>query len=177
MELLQFEDKVHKPLLFMLSELKVKISDLHLTTALNYWEVWGDSKMYCAVCYENRTNLKLLLGLHLSTIIESDAWMQNTFFQIKENNLHILIFVILVFVNSYQLCTAINKQLFCPNEKLYLLWNILHMSSFYTINYSKTIHKFAYITAYATPSIEVCGKILTDLKRSRILSPDKISSL
>lgn len=39
------------------------------------------------------------------------------------------------------------------------------MSSFYTIKYSKTIHKFAYITAYATPSTEVCGKIPPNLKR------------
>lgn len=75
-------------LLFLLAELKIKISDLHLTTALNYWEVRGDSKMYCAVRYEYRTHLRLLLGLHLSIIIESDAWMQNTFFQLRENNLH-----------------------------------------------------------------------------------------
>lgn len=72
-ELLQFKDKVYKSLSSMFSELKIKFSDLHLTTALNYSEVCGDSKIYCAVCYENRTHLRLLLGLNLSTIIKSDS--------------------------------------------------------------------------------------------------------
>lgn len=58
---LQCEAEVHKSSLFLLSELEDK--DLNLVTALNYWEVCGDSKMHCAVhSYEIRNRFKTPLG-------------------------------------------------------------------------------------------------------------------
>lgn len=45
MELLQFEDKVHKPLLFMLSELKIKISE-HIWQLLWIIERWVVTQKY-----------------------------------------------------------------------------------------------------------------------------------
>lgn len=51
------------------------------------------------------------------------------------------------------------------------------MSPFYAINCSKTIHLFAYITAYATPSIEVDSKIPIDLNKGKLLSSDTVFAL
>lgn len=70
-EMLQFEAKVHKSLIFLPSELEDKDLNLIIAVIKRCVVTQQCTVLYIAVKVE--TYLRLHLGLHFSTLIESDA--------------------------------------------------------------------------------------------------------